>query len=176
MMLDADRQLGQGILILRPVGVVRGHLLQLGQNRRQARGAQIAEVGGVLQVFDRPIHPGAVSKQLERVVDLAGGRIAPQTPVGCRYFIETQRVGSRQILRQHGAGIVGVGRAEQTLVIGQPIGAAQVLEDTQLEHAQRFALQVWWMALVMSSMLLRKPNHSLSSSLSRQAKSFQKLL
>lgn len=51
MMLNANRELRQRVLIGHPVRQVRGGLLQIPENRRQTGGAKIPEVGAIHQML-----------------------------------------------------------------------------------------------------------------------------
>jgi hypothetical protein len=88
MVLDTNRQLRQRVLVDRPVRQLCRHFLKIGQNYSKARRAQVPEVGAIHQMLHGTFRIRAVGQQLERVVNVAGGRVAPQTPIRRGRFIE----------------------------------------------------------------------------------------
>lgn len=134
-MLDANRQLGDGFLHRRPVRVVGGDLLKIGDDGGQPGGAQVPEIGAIDQMLNRSFCLGPLGQQLERVVNVPRRRVTPQAAIRGRNLVEAQTIGPGQFGGQRGARVVGAGGAEQGFVVGEAVGTAQVLIGAELEVA-----------------------------------------
>jgi len=72
MVLNANGQLTNRLLIDGPIWQLCRHFLQIGQDGRQPGGAQVPEISAIDQMLHGTLHVGAPLQQLQGVIDVAG--------------------------------------------------------------------------------------------------------
>ncbi len=118
-----------------------GDLVEVAEEDEVLAVAVVPEVRAVHEMLHGAIGFRAVAEQLERVINMAGDAVGKLVALRGGQVVPAREVGAREFGGELGAGLVGFDRAEQGLVIGDAVGAAQVLERADFFHATGFEFE-----------------------------------